>query len=461
MSYEGRTYIVVVSPICIAVRACSPIGAALVGVDAARLATDAAAAWSSSPGDDEGGATIFDGDGRTLGATGLPIPRLDVAEALQAVRRTTHAGSEEIATLYAPLEVQGSRIGTLAVAVKTAPALAAAKGARYWLIPVLLAGLAGLVGIGSLLTRSILKQVRSLVATNRALGSGLLTARVPVSSRDELGELALGLNQMAEQLQANVQTLEMRVEQRTEEIHRLMLERSEFFAALSHELRTPLAVILAEAKMLHDPAYRKKGGWSSHAGHTIEESAGQLLALVNDILELAKAEAGHIDVKREPVRLTDVVKGARRTIEGLGKGAGIRVRVNIPADLPPVWGDQVRLREVVIGLVENAVKYTPSGGRITVSAAARNGHVEIAVSDTGVGIPPDARERIFEPFFRVQGTTALRGQPSTGLGLALAKRLVEAQEGTIDFVSELGTGTTFRFTLRPVDPAAGPEPASP
>jgi hypothetical protein len=254
---------------------------------------------------------------------------------------------------------------------------------------------------------------------------------------------------MAEQLQASVETLEMRVDQRTEEIQRLMRERSEFFASMSHEFRTPLAAILAYAKMLRDPAYRKTGAWASDAGKTLQDSAEQLLGLVNDILNLAKAEAGHVDTTLEEVRLSEFVKSMRRTIEGLARGGGLRLRIEVPSDLPPVSADPTRLREIILNLVDNAVKYTPPGGRVALAAAARNGLVAVSVADSGVGIPADARDRIFEPFFRVEGTTAQQGQPSTGLGLALAKRLVEAQGGEIAFTSEPGAGTTFTFTLTP------------
>jgi two-component system phosphate regulon sensor histidine kinase PhoR len=119
----------------------------------------------------------------------------------------------------------------------------------------------------------------------------------------------------------------------------------------------------------------------------------------------------------------------------------------VPPDLPAVRADRQRLREVIVNLVDNAAKYTPEGGSVDLSAAARNGSVVVSVKDTGVGIPPESGEFIFEPFYRVRGTRAQQGQASSGLGLALAKRVVEAQGGTISFESKVGKGTTFTFTL--------------
>jgi signal transduction histidine kinase len=443
----GRTMLGVASPICSGSRGCEPAGVAIAAIDAAKLAAEALAA--SSPRG-TGGVALFSVRGlgiASAGPTAWAGKPPDTSDAL--VRRNVRVGSEEVAVAYAPLEVQGVRVGTLAVSTRTQPAFASAQGARLRLVPLFIAALAGIIGIGILLSRLILAQLRPLVATNRALGSGLLTARAPVLGTDELGELATGLNQMAEQLQASVESLESRVEQRTQEIRRLMSERAEFFAGMSHELRTPVATILAEAQMLRDPSYRKGKRWQSKAGVRIEDAAGEVLAFMNDILALSKAEAGHVEVKLAPTRLADVVKGIRSTVDGLAKSARLRVRTELPADLPLIQADPVRLREIIVNLVENAVKYTPSGGRVLLAAAVNEGRVEVSISDTGVGIPPESRGRIFEPFFRVEGTSSQQGQPSTGLGLALTKRLVEAQGGSIWFTSEPGVGTTFTFSLSP------------
>lgn len=134
-------------------------------------------------------------------------------------------------------------------------------------------------------------------------------------------------------------------------------------------------------------------------------------------------------------------------IDGLARAGGVRLRTRIPRDLPHAKADAARLREVLVNLVDNAVKYTPAGGEVVVSAAANNGAVSILVSDTGVGIPADVGDRVFEPFFRVKGTRAQRGQPSSGLGLAVAKRFIEAQGGDLSFEPRDSGGTTFTVTL--------------
>jgi signal transduction histidine kinase len=310
----------------------------------------------------------------------------------------------------------------------------------------LLLAMAGVVAIGALLSRIILAQLKPLVETNQALGSGDLTRRVPVLSADELGQVARGVNQMADQLQANIETLESRVDQRTEEIRRLLTERTEFFASLSHELRTPLAVIISQAQLLDDPSFRRRPAATAGVRETITSSARQLLTLVNEILDLARAEVGTIELQLEDINLSQAIRDLRATIEGLTRAGDLKLHVDVGRDLPTVKADARRLREVVLNLVDNAVKYTPSGGELRISAAARNGTVRISVSDTGVGIPRDVGDRVFEPFFRVPDTRPQRGQASSGLGLALSKRLVEAHGGEVWFESD-GKGTTFHFTL--------------
>ena len=445
----GRTMLSVAGAICTKIDPCTPAGVAIVGIGAQELAIEAGAKLATAAPDSRSGVTIYDAAGSPIASTGLEVASRERPDLSGAglVRRTGRSGSQEIATLFAPLDVQGIRLGTIAVTAPTAKAFASVRGAGVRLALVLLAGLVGIVAIGIVLTRFILSQVRPLVATNRALGFGDLSARAPVLGRDELGELALGVNQMAEQLEANVETLELRVQQGTEEVRRLLRERTEFFAALSHEFRTPLAVILRQADLLLDPRTKKTGRWASQSGTMLKDSGQQLLLLINDILDLAKAEAGGLDVNLEEVRLAEAVNDLRRTISGLAKGSGLSMSIKVPTDLPAVRADRARLREIILNLVDNAVKYTPEGGRVELSAAGRNGNVVVSVSDTGVGIPAEARENMFEPFYRVKGITAQRGQASSGLGLALTRRLVEAQGGKINYESEAGAGSTFTFTL--------------
>lgn len=449
ISGRGRRMLAIAAPVCSGVQTCAPVGVAIVGMGWDRLS--AAALGKEAEADSVGrtGVTIYDSSGHLLANSGLAVsgtaPRFGSGAPAQ---RTEMAGRMRVVTVYELLEVQGRAIGTLAVSVPRDPAFASVRQAGIRLALVLLAVMGGVVLIGVGLNRFILARLRSLVATNRALGRGELSARAPPLGGDELGELAAGVNQMAEQLQAIYETLELRVVQRTEEVERLLSERTEFFASISHEIRTPLAVILQHAQMLLDPTYPRNGRFGVKTGRSIKEAGDQLQLLIDDILDLAKAERGALEVHIENVRVQNVVREMRGTIEALARGSELRTDIRVPRDLPEVRADPRRLREVIQNLVDNAIKYTPNGGRVTLEAVTGpNKTVSVSVSDTGVGIPDGAGERIFEPFARVHETIPLRGQASSGLGLALSKRLVEAQRGTISYVSREGAGTTFTFTL--------------
>ena len=453
-SVDGHGLLAIAAPVCAGRAACEPVGAAIVGVGLERVAADALQRLTSPEA--SAGLAIFDPSGAVLAAAGpLTAPRPPPGD--EPVRVDQRIASTDAVTLYAPFDAGGRRLGTTAVSIPIEPTLASVRRTGLGLGLVLIGAIAGIAIIGILLSRLILRQVRSLVATNRALGRGDLSARAAVPWNDEIGELAERLNETAEQLQAMYQTLELRVAQRTEEVERLLRERTEFFASVSHELRTPLAVILRHAEMLLDDAYKGNGRWRAEAGSALKDSGGQLAGLIDDILELAEVEAAGLEVGLEHIDLAAALRDLRPTIEPLARAAGLRASVRVPrSGLPPVLADPRRLRQIVLNLVDNAVKYTPEGGRIDVSASALGDDVELTVSDTGVGIPPDAGNHVFEPFYRVQGTKTQAGQASSGLGLAIAKRLVEAHGGALSYTARPEGGTTFSFTLLPIDDTASP-----
>ena len=444
IGFGDRAAVALATTVCGGTEGCEPVGAIVVGVDAAHVI---AGPPRSSGLETNAGVALYDRDRRLVASSGRVPGRSESPSSSGFVRQREFVDSEEVATLYSPLVLQGERAGSLAVWMPTSHALADVRSTAVRLAAILLAAMVGVVAIGAALSRFLLAQVRPLVATNRALGAGDLTARAPVLGRDELGELAAGVNQMADALQSSHETLEARVKERTAEVERLLRERTDFFTAVSHEFRTPLAIILGQAEMLSDPSFEKKAAWYAQAGPVLTDAAGQLLDFVNDILEISKADAGRIELNIEDVRVDSLLRGLRPAIHQLAASGDIRAEVKVPRRLPAVRADETRLRQVVLDLVDNAVKYTPAGGEVRVTTAAVGSSVEILVTDTGVGIPTDEAARLFEPFYRVKGTRTQKGQPSSGLGLALVQRLVEAQGGTVRFDSTPGEGATFVVTL--------------
>ena len=439
---RGRWLLAVASAIC-ADSPCRPTAATLAALDAGRLAGELSPA--ASPGATST-VTLFEPAGSPVAVSGR-VHLTAAPEVSTDVRRTHDMANGRVATLYSPLVVQGDRIGTIAVSIPTGSAFGPVRGSALRLAAILFAAMVGVLAIGAYLSRSILRQVRPLVETSRRLGSGDLAARATVVGNDELGELALGVNDMAAQLEASYATLEERVAARTAEVEQLLRERTDFFTAISHDFRTPLAVILSQADLLLDTDIPKTSALARDAGRTVKESAAQLLARINDILDLARADSGGLDIELRPIALDRVFATLAETARGLSAASGVDVVVRrVPRGLATL-ADGERLVQVLLNLLDNAVKYTPGGGKVELSAGSQGGRVVIRVSDTGVGIPTEAGERVFEPFYRVKGSKPQRGAPSSGLGLALAKRLIEAQNGDISFAPNPGAGTTFVVSL--------------
>ena len=221
--------------------------------------------------------------------------------------------------------------------------------------------------------------------------------------------------------------------------------RTEFVANVSHELRTPLTAIQGYLETLlggamDDPAHARR------FLEVVFRHTERLGRLLNDLTDLSNIELGRVSLHRGPIALAEVVEGTLAIIRAKADAGGVRLEARMPADLPAVQADRDRLAQILINLVDNAVKYTPRGGQVAVEAAAGEGLVEVAVVDTGVGIPPADLPRITERFYRVDRARS-RELGGTGLGLAIVKHLVAAHGGTLVIESRPGEGTRVRVTL--------------
>jgi DNA-binding response OmpR family regulator/nitrogen-specific signal transduction histidine kinase len=229
-----------------------------------------------------------------------------------------------------------------------------------------------------------------------------------------------------------------------EEANRL---KSRFLSTVSHELRTPLGLIVGLSKMLLQEGERDEPEIHWQDLKRIYASAQHLDGLIRDVLDLAQNEMGQLKLVCEPLDLAEAFETIASVGEQLARDKGLDWQANIPDNLPKVWGDRTRLRQVALNLVNNAVKFTVRG-RVTLRVHAGKETVTVAISDTGLGIPPDEQEVIFDEFRQSERTTA-RGYGGLGLGLAVCKRLVEMHNGQIGVHSsgEEGAGSTFYFTL--------------
>jgi two-component system, cell cycle sensor histidine kinase PleC len=295
------------------------------------------------------------------------------------------------------------------------------------------------------------------ISERRTAEGGLVMTAADITAV-KMQEEARRLNE--EQLQHAVAGLERSQEQLAELARKYEAEKvraegankakSEFLANMSHELRTPLNAINGFSEIMQAEMYGPMGDarYKEYAGD-IHNSGQHLLALINDILDMSKIEAGKMNLKFEPISLEDVTEDAVRLVRNRAEAAGLELGVEFP-HLPEVEGDYRAIKQVLLNLLSNAVKFTPRGGRVTVRAEARQDimgeRIRVSVTDTGIGISKDDLSRLAKPFEQVESQHSKTTQ-GTGLGLALTKSLIELHDGALDLSSEPGEGTTVSFTL--------------
>ena len=280
------------------------------------------------------------------------------------------------------------------------------------------------------LARGMTQPLRDMAEAAKHMETGDYSQRVHTTSRDEVGQLAAAFNRMSAELE------------------NLEASRRDLVANVSHELKTPITAIRAHLENLLD-------GVEQPDPRTLEVMLAQserLGRLVEQLLDLSRLESGEVPLHREDMQLGPVVAQVVSEIEVARPGRGVKFDREVPEDLPAIDADRERVHQVLFNLVDNAVRFTPSGGAVTVSAHRHNGSVEICVSDTGVGIPPEHLPRLFERFYRVDSARA-REDGGTGIGLAIARSVVEAHGGHLKAESEMGKGSSFTFDL-PVAAAA-------
>ena len=238
------------------------------------------------------------------------------------------------------------------------------------------------------------------------------------------------------------------------DVKRLEQVRRDFVANVSHELRTPLASVKSVIETLQGGALDDRDTAQEFLARADAE-VDRLVLMVEELLELSRIESGEVPLAQEPVEIAAVIAQAAERLRPQAERQGIALSVKLSPDLPSVTGDADRLERAAVNLIHNAIKFTPSGGSIHVSAAARDGAVEVAVSDSGAGIAPEDLPRVFERFYKADRS---RGSRGSGLGLAVVKHTVEAHGGTIRAESALGGGSTFRFSIPLAGSPAGGQP---
>ena len=316
-----------------------------------------------------------------------------------------------------------------------------------------------LIGLGVALLATLFvrrRVVRPLETLRRGvelIRKGDLSARLNIKTGDEIEILADEFNDMAAHLNEAYTSLERKVAERTQELtaaNNKLTEanklKSQFLANVNHELRTPLSSIIGYSRLLRRETERQISPLQRENLEDLLRNAERLLGLIDSLLDFAKIEAGKIEILVEPVKIDELVQGAAAIIEPMLNKDRVRLIRDVPANIGPLYTDPEKLRQILLNLLGNAVKFTDHG-EIRIIACQESGHFKLAVADSGIGIEKEDINRIFDEFDR--GRLASDGNyHGTGLGLAIVKRLVDVLGGSIAVESEVGKGSTFIVTFQ-------------
>jgi len=289
--------------------------------------------------------------------------------------------------------------------------------------------------------RRIVRTLQNLTQGAKAIAQGDLERRIKVTSPDELGTLARAFNSMAQSLKAMI-----REQAEKEKLRELNELKSAFIAHVSHELRRPLNLILMGIDNLKDGILGPVKERQMQYLNRIRSSAEGLLRMINELLDLSRIEAGRLSLNVSHFSLSEVVQQVIEETHDQWRTKELQVIYQASQDSIILQADREKLKEVLLNLMDNAIKFTPSGGRITVSTRIRDESVEMVVEDTGVGIAPEHLEHIFERFYRVKRTGG-ESPSGLGLGLNIVRSLVELHGGTVQIESQEGVGTKVTATI--------------
>jgi signal transduction histidine kinase len=317
-----------------------------------------------------------------------------------------------------PVVVSGRTIGVVEVSRSTLASEQFLTSLRCILLAAVLAAILMSLLVSVVLARRLSDPIRDMEQVTRRIAGGDLDVRLDNYPPDEVGQLAQSINQMAGQLK------------------RLESARAQFVSEISHDLRTPLTAIkglLVNLIDTSDPRERP-------SLEITERETDRLIRLVNQLLDFSRWRGGQLEVRRRPVDVGDIARAAVALSEGRARHRNVALSATIPPSLPPVTADPDRLERVILNLLDNAIKFTPGGGQVTLVLTQREGEIEVSVQDTGRGMSEAERERAFEPYYRGE-------EGGTGLGLAISRAIVEAHGGRMGIEGSRGQGSRVWFTL--------------
>jgi len=349
----------------------------------------------------------------------------------------------------------GDLLAVLKIEMGTGDIEAAVHRNRAWLLTYGLISALLLMAASYFIVRYVVvKPVKHLKEVSDAIAAGELNVRSEIQTGDEFEDLSHAFNRMLRNLvsmQDRLRKVNADLDRKVDELAQANMAlyesnrlKGDFLATMSHELRTPLNSILGFSDVLvsGEGLSDKQQRWARN----IQSSGERLLSLINDILDLAKIEAGKMQVRLSEFSASDVCEGLLAMFRPLAEKKNIELRSRLEQGIPPLRQDVVKLQQILSNLLSNAIKFTPEGGRVLLRAEADPLYVVLTVTDTGVGIAPEEQELVFEKF-RQSGNPMTREHAGTGLGLSIVRELSKLLGGEVTLQSELGRGSTFTVRL--------------
>lgn len=339
----------------------------------------------------------------------------------------TESGIQDVYLSGKPIIIDNEVNGGLIVASSMVEVNNSIEQVRLWLLISVMGALFIAIGFTFFVSRKLSYPLLQMEKATREIAKGKLQTKLIFSTNDEVGSLAKAITDLGKELE----------EYRT--------NRREFFANISHELRTPISYIKGYSEVVKKRLYQNEEEKDQYLAIIVDEST-RLTTLINDLFELAKIEEGKVDLYYEWLDIGDILKSSVKKVALKAAEKNMNVYLKTSNDYPLLYTDGIRLEQIIINLIENAIRYSDPGSSVEIYTKIQKKRIEICIQDYGMGIPEEDAPYIFERFYRVEKSRS-RASGGTGLGLAIVKNLVQLLSGEIKFESTLGEGTIFKIVF--------------
>ncbi|MFZ5633601.1 MAG: ATP-binding protein [Bacillota bacterium] len=375
------------------------------------------------------------GMGGGMHGLGVPFDQSDV-KAVLAGNTVVKRGNNpffgmDVMLVAVPIKKEGAVL----IHTPLAPIQANLRAINEAVVYSLLLGIAASILLAFIFSRKVSGPILEINSAARAMSRGDFTQQVPVNSGDELGMLAESINTLSRQLAEKIQTLD-----------KIDATRRSFVASISHELRTPLTIMQGYTEALMDGIAQDEKQREKYLLNIYEETI-RLRRLVDDLLDLRRLESGMISMRMERADISEIIESVAGQFKETMTDKNLKVRITLPEERLLARGDPDRLKQVVINLVDNAVRFSPADGAVEIEGKEEGDRVRVLVRDRGPGLAEEERQLVWERFYKLDSSRTARGSGS-GLGLAIARQIVDLHGGDIGVESTPGEGSTFWFTVR-------------